>query len=108
MVANDGRDALAALAQQSFDLVLMDAQMPEMDGFAATAAIRQQEQQTGAHLPIIALTAHAMKGDAERCLAVGMDAYVSKPLQMEVLSATIAQVLEHTAEPPSAAAALEG
>ena len=98
IVANDGREALAALAQQSFDLVLMDAQMPEMDGFAATAAIRQQEQQTGAHLPIIALTAHAMKGDAERCLAAGMDAYVSKPLHIEVLSATIAQVLENTAE----------
>jgi CheY-like chemotaxis protein len=82
----------------------MDAQMPEMDGFTTTTTIRQQEQQTGTHLPIIALTAHAMKGDAERCLAAGMDAYVAKPLRVEELLVTIAQVLEHTAAAAPAAA----
>jgi CheY-like chemotaxis protein len=80
-VATNGREALAVLAKEPFALVLMDVQMPEMDGFATTAAIRQQEQTTGAHVPIVALTAHAMKGDQERCLVAGMDAYLSKPLQ---------------------------
>jgi len=63
----NGRDALEALANQTFDLVLMDLQMPEMDGFEATAAIREREKDNGGHIPIIALTAHAMKGDMERC-----------------------------------------
>jgi CheY-like chemotaxis protein len=92
-VAEDGRAALAALANESFDIVFMDVQMPEMDGFEATAAIRQQEQSTGTHVPIVAMTAHALKGDHERCLAAGMDAYISKPIRQEELYATIESIL---------------
>lgn len=84
-VANNGREALAALDRDRFDAVLMDVQMPEMDGFAATAAIRERERASGAHLPVIAMTAHAMKGDRENCLAAGMDGYVSKPLRPDEL-----------------------
>jgi two-component system, sensor histidine kinase and response regulator len=80
IVADNGKKALAALAEQPFDVVLMDVQMPEMDGWEATVAIREQEKGTGAHLPIIAMTAHAMQDDKQRCLAAGMDAYISKPL----------------------------
>jgi signal transduction histidine kinase/ActR/RegA family two-component response regulator len=79
-LAADGRQALAALDRENFDVVLMDVQMPEMDGFEATAVIRAQEGDTGKHLPIIAMTAHAMKGDRERCLAAGMDGYIAKPI----------------------------
>jgi two-component system sensor histidine kinase/response regulator len=85
VVAANGKQAVSALESQSFDVVLMDVQMPEMDGFEATAAIRQKEKTNGAHVPIIALTAHAMKGDRERCLAGGMDGYLSKPVQAEEL-----------------------
>ena len=81
LAVGNGREALAALEREAFDLVLMDVQMPEMDGFEATRAIREQEIQTGRHLPIVAMTAHAMKGDRERCLDAGMDEYVSKPIQ---------------------------
>jgi CheY-like chemotaxis protein/HPt (histidine-containing phosphotransfer) domain-containing protein len=81
VVAVDGQDALENLDRESFDLVLMDVQMPRMDGFQATAAIRAAEKGTGRHMKIIAMTAHAMKGDQERCLAAGMDGYISKPLQ---------------------------
>ncbi|AMV38421.1 response regulator [Planctomyces sp. SH-PL62] len=90
-VVGNGREALAALEGQSFDAVLMDVQMPEMDGFEATAAIRSRESASGGHTPIIAMTAHAMKGDRERCLAEGMDAYVAKPLRPQELF----EVLEH-------------
>jgi signal transduction histidine kinase/ActR/RegA family two-component response regulator len=79
-VASDGRQALAALERDNFDVVLMDVQMPEMDGFETTAVIRAQERDTGKRLPIIAMTAHAMKGDRERCLAAGMDGYIAKPI----------------------------
>ena len=84
-VAPDGREALARLENERFDLVLMDVQMPEMDGYEATAAIREKERSNGAHIPIIAMTANAMKGDRERCLEAGMDAYVSKPLHAQEL-----------------------
>jgi CheY-like chemotaxis protein len=93
LVARTGHEVLTVLQQQSVDLVLMDVQMPEMDGLEVTAAIRKQERQSGVHLPIIALTAHAMKGDQERCLAAGMDGYVSKPINAQTLSATISRVL---------------
>jgi signal transduction histidine kinase/DNA-binding response OmpR family regulator len=92
-VVGTGHEAVAALAQQTFDLVLMDVQMPEMDGLEATAAIRAQEHATGTHLPIIALTAHALKGDQEQCLAAGMDAYVAKPMQADELYAAIDRLL---------------
>jgi PAS domain S-box-containing protein len=82
VVAGNGAEAVrATAADESFDLVLMDVQMPEMDGFEATAAIRAREQVSGRHIPILAMTAYAMKGDRERCLDSGMDGYVSKPIQ---------------------------
>jgi two-component system, sensor histidine kinase and response regulator len=76
-----------------FDLVLMAVQMPDLDGFETTAAIREQERTTGAHLPILALTAHAMGGDHERCLAAGMDGYLPKPLKADDLEAAIDRLL---------------
>jgi two-component system sensor histidine kinase/response regulator len=81
VLAGNGREAIETLARESFDVVLMDVQMPEMDGFEATRRIRESERATGRHVPIIAMTAHAMKGDRERCLAEGMDGYISKPLR---------------------------
>jgi len=92
VVVGDGQAALTALAQAPFDLVLMDIQMPVLDGLAATAAIRAQEQTQGIHIPIIAMTAHAMQGDRERCLTAGMDGYVTKPLKAADLAAAIAQL----------------
>jgi two-component system, sensor histidine kinase and response regulator len=88
-VAENGRAALSALESAEFDLILMDVQMPEMDGLQATRTIRQQERATGKHIPIVAMTAHAMKGDEERCLAAGMDAYVSKPIRAAEFYATV-------------------
>jgi two-component system, sensor histidine kinase and response regulator len=85
VVAGSGKASLAALARETFALVLMDVQMSDMDGLATTTAIRAQEQATGAHIPIVALTAHAMQEDREQCLAAGMDAYLSKPLQAQQL-----------------------
>jgi CheY-like chemotaxis protein len=85
VVASNGREALETLEKQKFDLVVMDVSMPEMDGFEAAMAIRAKEAGTSSHIPIIAVTAHAMKGDRERCLAAGMDAYVSKPIQAREL-----------------------
>jgi signal transduction histidine kinase/DNA-binding response OmpR family regulator len=81
VVALNGREAVEALGRESFDLILMDVEMPEMDGIAATAAIREKERASGEHIPIIAMTAHAMKGDRERFLAAGMDFYIAKPFE---------------------------
>jgi CheY-like chemotaxis protein len=82
IVACNGREALAAFEKESFDLVLMDVQMPDMDGFEATAVIREREKGSGLHVPVIALTAHAMKGDREKCLAAGIDGYLTKPIRI--------------------------
>jgi len=84
-VAGNGEEALEALDKQAFDLVLMDIQMPEMDGLQATAAIRKGEMKSGKHIPIVAMTAHAMVGDKERCLEAGMDDYIAKPIRPEQL-----------------------
>ncbi|MGH9403189.1 MAG: response regulator [Terriglobia bacterium] len=89
IVAENGRAAVALVAERTFDLVLMDVQMPEMNGLEATAAIRERESKSGGHLPIIAMTANAMKRDEERCLQAGMDAYVAKPVQIKQLLAAI-------------------
>jgi PAS domain S-box-containing protein len=93
VVVENGRQALDMLERERFDLVLMDVQMPEMDGMEATARIRARERDTGRHTPIIALTAHAMKGDREKCLQAGMDGYVTKPLLVGELVEAIGQVL---------------
>jgi two-component system sensor histidine kinase/response regulator len=89
VTANNGREAVKAMTEQKFDLVLMDVQMPEMDGFEATAAIRRNEKVTGGHVPIIAMTAHALKGDEQRCLAAGMNGYISKPIRNHDLVALV-------------------
>jgi two-component system, sensor histidine kinase and response regulator len=91
-VAGNGREALDHLRTQEFDLVLMDVQMPQMGGFEATAAIRADESASGRRLPIFAMTAHAMKGDRERCLEAGMDDYISKPLDRVALLALVESV----------------
>jgi len=107
MAVGNGQEALDALLHQHFDLVLMDVQMPEMDGFEATAAIREHEQYSGSRMPIIAMTAHAMQGDRERCLAAGMDDYVVKPMKPADLYAAIERLWqdipdldEPASEPP--------
>jgi CheY-like chemotaxis protein len=84
-LARNGIEVLAALETDRFDIVLMDVQMPEMDGFQATSAIRAREERTGEHLPIVAITGHAMKGDRQRCLDAGMDAYICKPIHSKEL-----------------------
>jgi CheY-like chemotaxis protein len=99
VVAANGREALMILNQQTFDVVLMDAQMPEMDGFATASAIRQNEKGSGKHIPIIATTAHAMVGDRERCLAAGMDGYISKPVNARDLL----KLVDSLANPPQIA-----
>ncbi|MCM8776455.1 MAG: response regulator, partial [Candidatus Omnitrophica bacterium] len=88
-VAENGKEALRALTKESFQLILMDVQMPEMDGLEATAEIRKMEKGSGKHIPIIAMTAHTMPGDRERCLEAGMDAYISKPVRPQDLFSTI-------------------
>ena len=95
VLARNGQEAIAAMASEScFDVVLMDVQMPEVDGLEATRAIRKREAETGGHVPIIAMTAHAMKGDRERCLQAGMDDYVAKPIRARQVFDTIAKVMK--------------
>jgi CheY-like chemotaxis protein len=89
VVASNGKKAIEQLERKHFDLVLMDVQMPEMDGIEATELIRKREEQEGGHIPIAAMTANAMKGDREKCLAAGMDGYVSKPIKVEKLFGVI-------------------
>jgi len=100
VVAANGREALEALEKGSFDLVFMDVQMPVMDGFEATTAIRKKEAASGMHVPVVALTAHAMKGDREKCLAGGMDEYLTKPIRPqeldEILKSYLARRVETT------------
>jgi CheY-like chemotaxis protein len=91
-IASNGREALKLVSLSEFDLILMDIQMPEMDGFQATAAIREMERKGSRRTPIVAMTAHAMKGDRERCLESGMDGYVSKPVQSKMLYETIENI----------------
>jgi signal transduction histidine kinase/DNA-binding response OmpR family regulator len=101
-VASDGREAVRMTAAGSFDVVLMDVQMPEMDGFEATTAIREMEKHTGGHIPVIAMTAHAMGGYKERCLEAGMDGYVTKPIRRDLL---LQAVEEFQGKPQPGAAA---
>jgi PAS domain S-box-containing protein len=108
VVVGTGREAVAALEQEPFDLVLMDVQMPEMDGLEATSRIRAREREGGGHVPIIAMTAHAMKGDRERCLDAGMDGYVSKPVQAQELFAAIARLLPDSSTQEAPASNVEG
>ena len=96
VIANNGLEAIEQLKQQAFDLVLMDVQMPEMDGILATKAIREHEKSTHDHIPIIAMTAHAMTGDRARCLAAGMDGFVTKPINPEEVDAAILTALNDT------------
>ena len=91
-VSGTGKEALRELERETYDLVLMDIQMPEMNGFEATVAIREKEKHTGGHIPIIAMTANALKGDEEACLAAGMDGYVSKPIRTQEMFNTIENV----------------
>jgi CheY-like chemotaxis protein len=103
MVAADGLEALQAVQAQAFDLVVMDVQMPVMDGLAATAAIRRHEAETGdGHLPIVALTAHAMVGDRDECLAAGMDDYLTKPVKGPELLAVLDRIAGTTTTDVSA------
>jgi CheY-like chemotaxis protein len=99
VIANNGQEGVEALARANFDLVLMDCQMPVMDGYAATAAIRDPASGVRNHrVPIVAMTANAVMGDRERCLASGMDDYISKPVQITTLAATLEKWLGERAE----------
>jgi PAS domain S-box-containing protein len=101
-VVGNGREALSALEKQSFDILLCDLQMPEMDGFEAVSVLRSKERSTGAHFPVIAITAHAMKGDREKCLEAGMDGYVSKPINPQELFEQIERLTADRYQPVGA------
>lgn len=105
--ARSGHEALAAFAAQKFDLIVMDVQMPEMNGLEATAAIREIEKGTGSRTPILALTAHTLDGDKERCLAAGMDAYVSKPICIDDFMSAVARLVPCSVGPAPAGAGVE-
>ena len=105
-VAGNGVEALAAIERGSFDLVLMDIQMPEMDGLEAVRRIRKAEAITGMHLPVVAMTARAMAGDREAILAAGMDDYLEKPVQLERLDAVLRRASSARPPHPSAGAIL--
>ncbi len=92
-VAANGREAFDLPGRENFDVAILDVQMPEVDGFEATAAIRAREKTTGAHLPIVAMTAHAMAGDRERCLNAGMDGYLPMPIDLATMAEEIRGVL---------------
>jgi CheY-like chemotaxis protein len=108
VVAGNGREAVEAVQNQEFDLVLMDVQMPEMDGLEATRVIRQAERESGRHLPILALTARAMHGDRELCLEAGMDGYVAKPIRRAELNQALAELLAAVEMPHSPTEPAEG
>jgi CheY-like chemotaxis protein len=95
VAVNNGREAVERLARERFDAVLMDVQMPELNGFEATALIREGEMTSGSRQFIAAMTAHALKGDRERCLEAGMDSYLSKPIDIETLAAVLAEAAAH-------------
>jgi CheY-like chemotaxis protein/HPt (histidine-containing phosphotransfer) domain-containing protein len=102
-IAENGTEVLGAVEKQNFDLILMDIQMPEVDGYDATRSIRERETSTGEHIPIVAMTAHAMKGDKEKCLQAGMDGYVAKPINVQQLFESIESLFHdrQAAEEPS-------
>jgi len=106
-VVNNGQEAISALQMEKFDMVLMDVQMPEMDGLEATRKIRSSEQHTGVHIPIVAMTAHALIGDRERCLETGMDAYVAKPIRADELFDTIEALFAAPGTAPASPAPLQ-
>jgi CheY-like chemotaxis protein len=111
VIANNGREGVELWEREVFDIVFMDIQMPEMDGYQATAAIRARERNSRRHTPISAMTAYAMKGDAEKCLAAGMDAYISKPIKAEELLIIMEKLVgdgEPDREETGSAAALTG
>ncbi len=108
VIVNNGHEAVALLKQQTFDLVLMDVQMPEMDGISATKRIREHEKSTHGHIPIIAMTAHVMKEDRIRCLAAGMDGYLTKPINSEEVEAAILNALDETPETRKDASVVQG
>jgi CheY-like chemotaxis protein/HPt (histidine-containing phosphotransfer) domain-containing protein len=105
---SNGREAVDCLARVKYDVILMDVQMPEMDGFEATAAIRGREREAGGHVPIVAVTAHALQGDKDRCIEAGMDDYISKPVQPEELVRVLERFLAGDAARPIGRARREG
>jgi CheY-like chemotaxis protein len=105
ILTSDGREAIAEWSAGGYDAIFMDVQMPNLDGFDATREIRRLEAGSGARVPIVAMTAHAMPGDRERCLVAGMDDYVTKPISLTEISRVLAAIRaarSHRAEPPAA------